>query len=227
MSSQPLLSGIERTLVAQREYERGRADANAEFLARTLQCEREQLRKSVFQCGRALRILVAIDGSDHPAIKAAVELAEVVGGTIGLIYVVDASLRERVLAARHDSESPSKALRDQAIEMLEACRSTIPPEVASEWILREGNPADEILSAAAEWGPDILIIGTRNRAPLTQFFLGSTSAAVVRDAVCPVLLIHESAALAAQRPALPKLSPPPSPPTSKHHCHGIYQRHLI
>lgn len=54
-------------------------------------------------------------------------------------------------------------------------------------VVREGHPADEILSAAADEGAGLIIIGTRGRR-MHNFFMGSVSREVANRAEIPVLL---------------------------------------
>lgn len=56
-----------------------------------------------------------------------------------------------------------------------------------------GEPADSILHAARA-GVDLLVIGTRARAGVTRWLLGSTSAAVLAEAPCPTLLVPPGSA---------------------------------
>lgn len=56
-----------------------------------------------------------------------------------------------------------------------------------EAVIREGNPADEILKAAEEHDVNMIIVGSRgNRAP--HLFMGSVSREVVNRATVPVLV---------------------------------------
>lgn len=50
-----------------------------------------------------------------------------------------------------------------------------------------GHPANSILSAAKTHGADLIIIAS-HRPNLSDYFLGSTAARVVRHAQCPVLV---------------------------------------
>jgi len=52
----------------------------------------------------------------------------------------------------------------------------------------EGMPAAVLQEAAAEFAADLVIVGNRGRGPAASAFLGSTSAALVDHAPCPVLV---------------------------------------
>lgn len=53
--------------------------------------------------------------------------------------------------------------------------------------MREGKPPDEIVIAAQEWSADLIVIGTHGRRGQQRLLVGSTAAAVIRRAWCPVL----------------------------------------
>jgi nucleotide-binding universal stress UspA family protein len=53
---------------------------------------------------------------------------------------------------------------------------------------RIGHAIDEILDLADAVGADLILIGSHGRTGLKRFFLGSTSEAVVRRALCPVVV---------------------------------------
>jgi nucleotide-binding universal stress UspA family protein len=89
--------------------------------------------------------------------------------------------------------------RRQGRELLDVLQRSLPPSILSSRMLRMGYPADEIVSAAADWYADLIIIGTRGRGRLAQLLLGSTAEAVIRRATCPVLTVsHDPQPL--QRP---------------------------
>jgi nucleotide-binding universal stress UspA family protein len=51
-----------------------------------------------------------------------------------------------------------------------------------------GDPREEIVAAAREWGADLIVMGARGLGSVARFFLGSVSLAVARHAPCPVLV---------------------------------------
>ena len=51
-----------------------------------------------------------------------------------------------------------------------------------------GQPSDAILPLARE-GADLLVAGTHSKSGLSRWLLGSTSAAIMEEAVCPTLLV--------------------------------------
>ncbi len=69
--------------------------------------------------------------------------------------------------------------------------------------LVEGDPATEILRAAADVKADVIVMGTHGRTGLGRVLMGSVAEKVVRKAGCPVLTVKMpvAAAEAASQPA--------------------------
>lgn len=53
-----------------------------------------------------------------------------------------------------------------------------------------GDARSIILEAAAEWHPDLIVLGSHGRKGLERFFLGSVSEAVARYAHCSVQIVR-------------------------------------
>jgi nucleotide-binding universal stress UspA family protein len=57
-------------------------------------------------------------------------------------------------------------------------------------VLREGDPATEILAAASELGASMIVMGTHGRKGLAHLFLGSVAEKVLRKSSVPVLSVR-------------------------------------
>jgi nucleotide-binding universal stress UspA family protein len=148
---------------------------------------------------RQRRILVACDESApaRHALEVAVKMAEEAGGRLLLVHAV----RPASPAAGEfvsSIEWLDSLHHREADEMLAKVRLSLPRSLESEQMVREGLPADEILTAAKVWNADLIVIGTRARGRIAQFLLGSTADAVIRRAACPVMVIGRKAAWAAE-----------------------------
>lgn len=64
-----------------------------------------------------------------------------------------------------------------------------------------GEPAAEILKAAAEYPADLIVMGTHGRGGLSRLVLGSVAETVLRHAPCPVLTVRATARPAGVKPA--------------------------
>jgi nucleotide-binding universal stress UspA family protein len=153
-------------------------------------------------CDRVL--MVAVDGSDQSkwAVQVACELARPLRADVVLVHVMNtdaaASFSEVALTERE----LRAALRRRADGVFEAADSRLAPGVNVHRILREGDPAKEIVAAAAEWKANLLVIGTHARGRVASLLLGSTAEAVIRSAPCPVITVSHDPGAA---------SPPPGP----------------
>ena len=57
------------------------------------------------------------------------------------------------------------------------------------FLVWEGEPAPSILEAAASESVDMIVLGSHGRGRLGRMILGSTSARVLDEATCPVLVV--------------------------------------
>ncbi len=120
-------------------------------------------------------ILCSIDYTPHSL--RAVEVAASLAGKLGAHMTV-----------LHALERPG----DEATERDRVC-SWLPGTLGAtcEWqvTVAHGNPAEQIVSAAANEAADMIVVGGLRRSFLTATVLGSTTERVVRHAHCPVLTV--------------------------------------
>jgi nucleotide-binding universal stress UspA family protein len=64
--------------------------------------------------------------------------------------------------------------------------------VLVETVMREGDPATEILRLAQEMPCDLIVMGTHGRTGLPRLLMGSVAEEVLRNAVCPVLTVKSA-----------------------------------
>jgi nucleotide-binding universal stress UspA family protein len=57
-------------------------------------------------------------------------------------------------------------------------------------IVRDGNPADEILKRAEGSQHDLIVMGSRGHGGAASLLLGSVSRSVVRHSTVPVIVVH-------------------------------------
>jgi nucleotide-binding universal stress UspA family protein len=136
-------------------------------------------------------ILVAIDGSDSsdPALQAA-ELSEETGSEVNVKYVgkdvpAPAAYNE---ASSSDQEAAQKAqelLAEKARQVEEAGG-----RIAESYVVAGDDPADEIFELTKESDIGFVVVGSRGLGPWQDTVQNSVSSIVVREASCPVLVIH-------------------------------------
>jgi universal stress protein A len=57
-------------------------------------------------------------------------------------------------------------------------------------LMRDGDPADQIVRACRSTKSDLIVIGTHGRHGLQKFFVGSVAERVVATAPCPVVTVR-------------------------------------
>lgn len=137
------------------------------------------------------RVLVPVDFSDCSldALKYAAVVAQQAGASLMLLHVLepvsyglDFTLGQS--KARHlEVETWKKRLEELA-------SSHQRPNMAVEFRLRGGAPADSILDAAQTLPCDLIVMGTHGRRGISHTISGSVAEAVLRKARCPVIAVR-------------------------------------
>jgi nucleotide-binding universal stress UspA family protein len=132
------------------------------------------------------RILCAADFSElsRQALEHAAALARWSGATLAVIHAVPPP-GFRLIGA-----SPLGA--DERERRLEALRRFVEPVTGSpapRLVLREGDPAAEIVAECLAGAADLVVVGTHGRQGLEHWELGSVAERVIRTASCPVLTV--------------------------------------
>ena len=121
-----------------------------------------------------------------PALAMAVELAKAHGAKIVLFHVVEempgyvavhlpADLRKNAAAAARDD--------------MEAAAKAHGIDGSADIVVREGNPAADILDFANDTGVDMIVMSSHDPG-IADYLLGSVAARVVRHAHCSVLVVR-------------------------------------
>ena len=76
--------------------------------------------------------------------------------------------------------------RDQVLSMLHKVKPT-DEQVAHEYRLESGDPAEAVVRLAKEEGVDLIVLGTHGRTGVSRVLMGSVAEEIVRKAECPVL----------------------------------------
>ena len=158
------------------------------------------------------RVLIAVDNSatSQWALRVGGALAARLGATVGLLHVVDLSRGFAPELGVMDDRIVDE-LRKAGAELLERSERSVPAGLNVVRLMRDGEPAGEIVAGAGEWHADVVVLGAHARGALTRFLLGSTAEAVVRRAHCPVLTIGHDPAAPAGAPATPAAAETPAP----------------
>ena len=137
-------------------------------------------------------VLVPIDFSPFTqrVIAEAVRIARRIGARLVLLNVTQPD------AIRHDHEVFAHALGEPSERAggSPAARRTYPNDgdrqpVSGYSIQLIGEPAQVILEQAKQLSADYIVMGSHGHSALFDAVLGSTSAKVLRGAVCPVVIV--------------------------------------
>jgi nucleotide-binding universal stress UspA family protein len=135
-------------------------------------------------------VLVAIDFSEgsRAALEWATGLARRFGARLTALHVTPPPatydpLPAFPVAAPLDPERPRR-IREELNRFVAAPGSEHPH---AESIVREGDPADEILAQAADSGADLIVLGTHGHRGFERWILGSVTERVARKADRSVL----------------------------------------
>lgn len=66
-------------------------------------------------------------------------------------------------------------------------------KVKWERVVREGNPAGEILAFISQWQPDLLVMGTVGRTGVDRILIGSVAEKVTRELPCSTMMVKADA----------------------------------
>ncbi len=130
-------------------------------------------------------IIVAVDLSHGDAGKAMIDKARQLlddGGVIRLLHVLEDVPSYIVAELPRDLNDRRQAEAKVELALL---TEGIAGSVESE--IRTGAPASQILQCAEDVGADLVMIAS-HRPGLSDYFIGSTAARVVRHAQCSVLI---------------------------------------
>jgi nucleotide-binding universal stress UspA family protein len=124
--------------------------------------------------------------SSHYALQIAANIAQHHQAKILILHVAETLGPENVTFGEATSQLEPASYRRRLEEDLQQ-RVTAPAGVSVEYLLSEGNVAQEIQRVAQDWRCDLIVMGTHGRTGLTRWVMGSTAEKVIRLATCPVL----------------------------------------
>ena len=137
------------------------------------------------------KILLAVDlvgDSPEPkGLREALELVHLSTGALRLVFVqpmLPATFLEYV-PAEFDAEQERRA--QDALSAL-AAKIALPPDRLSSSVA-SGGVYHELLREAAEWGADLIVVGS-HLPVLSDYLLGSNAKTIVAHAPCSVLVVR-------------------------------------
>lgn len=136
-------------------------------------------------------LLVPVDGSENACRAAAfaASLAQKLGAKLTLIHVYDAPTAAAMGLARQSREQIDLAMTEVSRGSFERARNGMGGLEASTHVAI-GHPDREIVAYARAEGVDHIVMGSRGMSLLQGAMLGSVSDRVLRQASCPVTIVH-------------------------------------
>ncbi|MEX1010025.1 MAG: universal stress protein [Chthoniobacterales bacterium] len=144
-----------------------------------------------------IRVLVPVDFSDTQGrlLAAAEAEAKIRGASLVLLHVIEPAAE----VAGFETDPEMMRLRigqdleaEQRIEgerIKELAKGVEGRGFSCETVVKFGLPADEIITAAAECGADLLVMGSHGHGALYHLFTGSVVTGVLKRVDRPVLVV--------------------------------------
>jgi nucleotide-binding universal stress UspA family protein len=136
------------------------------------------------------KILIAVEDSPHSleAARAGLQLARKVNAEIAIMCAVNIGV---TISSPEVIPTPLEVInvqRAEAHNVIEKVKAIYGDGDIHEFT-PEGDPREEIIAIANEWGANIIVVGTHGRTGLTHLLMGSTAEYVVRHSKVPVLVV--------------------------------------
>lgn len=139
------------------------------------------------------KILVPIDGSEtsDKAMRMALDMTRDALGTVRFVHVIDDDRHltsyEFSADLRTYAHDNAKQLLQNAMDAASAMGVNAESKVVDKPRQRLG---ESVADEAADWGADLVVLGTHGRRGLGRVFLGSGAEQVVRMCPVPVLVVR-------------------------------------
>lgn len=147
--------------------------------------------------------LVPLDGSrlSEAALPYAMTLAMATGQRLLLLSVWETHRAQELSLPRETSQT----LEQQGLKQYEGYLKGVAERIGQANItcgieVRSGEPSDEILQAAEEFGVSMIVMSTHGRSRLDRWIRGSVADKVMRHITVPTVLVSPAAAKAHQSP---------------------------
>src|SRR5581483_202041 len=117
------------------------------------------------------------------------------GARLILLHVISTGEAMAADASGMPYYDPAGAL-DTASKTLEPyCEFARKRAIICDQVVREGHPAQQVLSAARQFRADRILLGTRSRSKVSKLLIGSVAEQVLRSVHIPVITVGPEAHL--------------------------------
>ena len=135
------------------------------------------------------KILVAVDLSEQ-ARRAFQEAIEVTRRNDAHLYILIVSDTNHLGAEPYAVDHIVKEAQKAASTVVEALEKTIPEDISYNTVVDDGNPKAKIVAFAEENKIDLILMGATGTGTFSRLLLGSTTAYVVNNAPCNVMVVR-------------------------------------
>lgn len=145
-------------------------------------------------------ILVGVDGSENSnrALDFGLDVAEKFNASVQILNVSESLALGAVPEGSLGYSSSNTAalgkdlmkVHQEILSRSFAHAKAVKPNLSISSVLKEGDPALEIVNTAKEGGFDIIVVGHRGLGRVKEFILGSVSQKVAHLTPCPVIIVR-------------------------------------
>jgi nucleotide-binding universal stress UspA family protein len=131
--------------------------------------------------GRTVVLTTDFSAASTRALMAVLDLPRGSVSTLYIVHALDPALEgEKLRKSEEGAEFQLRNMADMAAQK----------GVSARPVVRQGDPGRVVLREIDERRATGVVAGTRGRGALTEALLGSVSLTLVRQASCPVLIVH-------------------------------------
>jgi universal stress protein A len=131
------------------------------------------------------------DGNSIAALLLASTLAKESNATLHVLNIARVPIPDMDVPLPFDANPRWE--KEARAKLAAIVHDTISAEVQCVLDVRTGAPDIDIVRAARELGVDLIVMVTHGRTGLEHLILGSITEHVIREAPCPVLVLHHTA----------------------------------
>jgi len=137
------------------------------------------------------KILIAHDGSksSEKALKKAFQISETFGSSLTVLSVIPELYLTELMEM--DRARILDTMAEETREMMEKIKAKSKHVKSLKTVIKQGDPAEEILKTAEKMKADVIITGSHGRHGAQRFLLGSVSSKIVDHAECDVLVVKK------------------------------------
>ena len=137
------------------------------------------------------KILIAHDGSksSEKALKKAFQISETFRSSLTVLSVIPELYLTELMEM--DRARILDTMAKETREMMEKIKTKSKRVKSLKTIIKQGDPAEEILKTAEKIKADVIITGSHGRHGAQRFLLGSVSSKIVDHAECDVLVVKK------------------------------------